>query len=235
VKRALLARLLEAKRARRAVAVVTDLASGEQWLLEPGAAAIDALPANVVAEARAALRADRAGVLGAGVQCADGRELLVNVFPPTLRLVVVGAVHIAQPLARIAELAGFEVTLVDPRPAWASAARFPDREIVAAWPGEAFEALAPDARTAVVTLAHDPKLDDPALGAALRSDAFYVGALGSRRAHASRVERLRRAGFSREQLARISGPVGLAIGARTPAEIAVSIVAEMVERLRRGA
>ena len=223
-------RLLAAKRTRRAVARVTDLASGEAWGVEPDADAAPGLPDGVSEAALAALGRDRAELLEV-----EGRELFVNVFPPSLRLVVVGAVHIAQPLVGVAALAGFDPIVVDPRPAWASPLRFPGTEIVAAWPGEALEALRPDARTAVVTLAHDPKLDDPALSAALRSDAFYVGALGSRRTHAARVARLRRAGFSAQALARISGPVGLAIGARSPAEIAVSIVAEMVERLRRNA
>jgi xanthine dehydrogenase accessory factor len=133
----------------------------------------------------------------------------------------------------MARLAGYEVVVVDPREAFASAARFPEATIRSEWPDRALEQLALDARTAVVTLTHDPKLDEPALGVALRSPAFYVGALGSRKTHAARLERLRALGLGEALLARIHAPVGLAIGARSPAEIAVSILAEITDRLRR--
>jgi len=134
----------------------------------------------------------------------------------------------------MAALAGFEVTIIDPRRSFATAERFPGVALSSEWPDEAMAALGPDGRTAVVTLTHDPKLDDPALAAALGSEAFYIGALGSRRTHAARLERLARAGFRAEETARIHGPVGLDLGARSPAEIAVSILAEVVSRLRKG-
>jgi xanthine dehydrogenase accessory factor len=173
------------------------------------------------------LRADRAEV----VASADGEVLLEPSNPP-LRLLLVGAVHIAHPLAAMAQLAGFAVTIVDPRRAFATAARFPGLELVVRWPDEALRALAPDARTAVVTLTHDPKLDDPALEVALTTPAFYLGCLGSKKTHATRLERLSNAGFSERALARLHGPVGLSINARAPAEIAVSILAQIIAALR---
>ena len=147
-------------------------------------------------------------------------------------MILVGAVHIAQPLAAMAAATGFQVIVVDPRTAFAAPERFPDLEIRTDWPDQALAALVPDARTAVVTLTHDPKLDDPALDQALRSDAFYIGSLGSRKTHGKRVERLRGEGFSEGAIARIHGPVGLDIGARSPAEIAVSILAQIIGVLR---
>jgi xanthine dehydrogenase accessory factor len=175
---------------------------------------------------------DAAGNDASGtVEGPDG-PVFLRVYAPPVRLVVVGAVHVAQHLASMARAAGLEVVVVDPRRAFATEERFPDVQLVHAWPGEALEALAPDRRTAVVTLTHDPKLDDPALERALESPAFYVGALGSRRTHARRLERLGAEGVGADALARIHGPVGLPIGARTPGEIAVSILAELVARLR---
>ncbi len=150
------------------------------------------------------------------------------------RLVIVGAVHIAQALSRMAHLAGLQPIVVDPRQAFATTERFAEAQLVARWPQRAFDELQLDARTAVVALTHDPKIDDPALRRALESSAFYIGALGSRKTHAARLERLRQLGFSELQLSRIHGPVGLSIGAITPAEIAVSILAEITERLRQG-
>ncbi|RVV98858.1 XdhC/CoxI family protein [Mesobaculum littorinae] len=163
----------------------------------------------------------------------DGRTF-VAIHNPPLRLAVVGAVHIAQALLPMAELAGYDVTLIDPRGAFASESRFPGRAVLDDWPDEALAAHGLDARTAVVTLTHDPKLDDPAIMAALRSEVFYLGCLGSTRTHAKRVARLEEAGFPAERIARIHAPVGLDIGARSPAEIAVSIMAELTQRLRRG-
>lgn len=174
-----------------------------------------------------ALNADRSELVEI-----DGDSIFLNVLNPPLRLIIVGAVHIAQPLCHMAVQAGFDVTVVDPRRAFASAARFPDITLLTDWPDEALEKLAPDRRTAVVTLTHDPKLDDPALLAAIGSDAFYIGSLGSRKTHAARLERLRRAGCGEESLKLIHGPVGLAIGAVSPAEIAVSILAEITRSLR---
>ncbi len=228
--RALLDALLAARRAKRPLAVATDLESGAQWAIDPADALPDGLPPELEGAAREALRSDRAATLEAG-----GRALFVNPFNPPLRLVLVGAVHIAQPLARAAALAGFVVTVVDPRRAFGATLRFPGVELVAKWPGEGLAELAPDARTAVVTLTHDPKLDDAALAVALRSSAFYVGSLGSRKTHAKRVDRLRAAGFEAAEIARIRGPVGLAIGARTPAEIAISILADVIAHLRQAA
>jgi xanthine dehydrogenase accessory factor len=147
-------------------------------------------------------------------------------------MLVVGAVHIAQALAPMAAMVGFDVTVIDPRRAFASDARFPNVRLVRGWPDEVLPTLAIDHRTAVVTLSHDPKLDDPALEAALRSPAFYVGALGSRRTHAKRAQRLGEKGFSEQEIARIHAPVGLAIGAVSPAEIALSALAQVVGQLR---
>lgn len=160
------------------------------------------------------------------------RRWLIQPFCPPARLVIVGAVHIAQRLSQMAALAGFAVVVIDPRTAFASEARFPGVDLRTTWPAQALAAVGVDARTAVVTLTHDPKLDDPALEVALRSQAFYVGSLGSGKTHAARCNRLRTRGFSDEEIARIHGPVGLKIGARSPSEIAVSILAELICTLR---
>ncbi len=175
---------------------------------------------------RARLRADKSGM--------EEGDWFVAVHNPPLRLVVVGAVHIAQPLLQMARLAGYDPLLIDPREAFGSAARFPGETISHDWPDEAMAAHGLDARTAVVTLTHDAKLDDPAIRAALRSEAFYLGCLGSTRTHAKRVERLTAAGFGAEEIAKIHAPVGLDIGAKSPAEIAVSILAQMTQVLRQG-
>jgi xanthine dehydrogenase accessory factor len=157
------------------------------------------------------------------------------VFSPPRRCFVVGAVHIAQPLVQMLTLADYAAIVVDPRESFATAARFPGVELTTEWPDEALERLQPDHRSAVVTLTHDPKLDDPALAVALRSEAFYIGALGSRRTHAKRCARLAELGFGEAEMARIHGPIGLSIGAVSPAEIAVSILGQMTEVMRRGA
>jgi xanthine dehydrogenase accessory factor len=201
--------------------LATNLATGEERLIAPrGADADDAL--------REAARNDKSGV----VDTADGKVFL-HVYNPPLRMAIVGAVHIAQPLCRMAALAGYDVTVIDPREAFASEERFPGVTLLGDWPDESMAKFAPDRRSAVVTLTHDPKLDDPALAIALRSDAFYIGALGSTRTHAKRLARLKEEGFTDEQMARIHGPAGLSIGAKSPAEIAVSILAQVTERLRR--
>ena len=188
------------------------------------------LPAELLAAARRALSTDSALT----VEAAFGPVFLKPLHPP-LRLFIVGAVHIAEPLSKMAALLGYDVTIVDPREAFARAERWPGATVKAEWPDEALAAAGIDQRTAIVALTHDPKIDDPALEAALGSPAFYVGALGSKRTHASRLARLAERGSSQEALARIHGPIGLRIGARSPAEIAVSIVAQMTEVLRRGA
>jgi len=171
-------------------------------------------------------RADKSGME------ADGE--FIAIFNPPLRLLVVGAVHIAQALMPMARLAGYDPVLIDPREAFGSSGRFPGETVLHDWPDEALASQRPDARTAVVTLTHDAKLDDPAIIAALQSDAFYLGCLGSKRTHAKRLERLRAQGVSDELLARIHAPVGLDIGARTPAEIAVSVLAQITQVLRNG-
>lgn len=172
-------------------------------------------------------RADRSGFE------ADGTTF-VTLHNPPLRMVVVGAVHIAQPLLTMARLAGYDPVLIDPRAAFGTAARFPGETIHEAYPDEVLADLPLDVRTAVVTLSHDPKIDDPAIVAALRSGVFYLGCLGSPRTHAKRVDRLGAAGFSAAEIARIHGPIGLDIGSKSPAEIAISIMAEITQRLRRG-
>src|SRR5262249_25436950 len=161
------------------------------------------VPGDVLPAIHAALRADRAGPLEV-----PGRALFVNVWNPPLRMIVIGAVHIAQPLVRVAALSGFDAVIIDPRHAFAADAPSPGVPIAPEWPAEALAALAPAARCAIVALTHDPKLDDPALAIALRSEAFYVGALGSKKTHAKRVARLREQGFSDAEIARIRGPVG---------------------------
>jgi xanthine dehydrogenase accessory factor len=228
MQRDLLDRLLRLRAAKRPAALVTDLEGGHQALVEAaGVAGNLALAEAEVAAVLNAVRDDRSGL--------DAEtKRFVQVFNSPLRLVVVGAVHIAQQLVPLAASAGYDVTVVDPRRAWASGERFPGVALVTAWPDEALRALAPDHRTAVVTLTHDPKLDDPALAAALGSTAFYIGALGSRRTQAKRLDRLRAQGFDAAALARIHGPAGLAIGARSPAEIAVSILAQIIQVRRAG-
>ena len=173
------------------------------------------------------LRSDKAGFEE------DGRFIAPH--NPPLRLIVVGAVHIAQPLVAMARACGYAPTLIDPRDTFGAADRFPGETVLDDWPDEALAALVPDARTAIVTLTHDPKLDDPAIRLAIRSPAFYLGCLGSKKTHAKRVERLQAAGFSAEEISRIHAPVGLDIGAKTPAEIAVSIMGQITATLRLGA
>ena len=175
---------------------------------------------------RARLRADKSGM--------EEGDWFVAIHNPPLRMIVVGAVHIAQPLLQMARLTGYDPLLIDPREAFGAAARFPGEVISHDWPDEAMAAHGLDARTAVVTLTHDAKLDDPAIRAALRSPVFYLGCLGSSRTHAKRVERLTAAGYTPEEIARIHAPVGLDIGAKSPAEIAVAILAQITETLRKG-
>lgn len=224
----ILERLLKDRAAKIPVVLVTDLASGAQALVYMRDVAGDLpLESDAVVRVRGALRADESGTIEHG-----GRRLFLHVQNPPLRLIIVGAVHIAQALAPMAALAGYSVAIIDPRRAFATDARFPDVALIDEWPDEAMATMALDRRTAVVTLTHDPKLDDPALQTALKSDAFYVGALGSKKTHAARLGRLKSAGFSDADCARIYGPVGLDIGALSPAEIAVSILAQITAVLR---
>jgi xanthine dehydrogenase accessory factor len=162
----------------------------------------------------------------------DGQTWFVQVEAPPPRLLIVGAVHIAQALAPMAAIAGYAPTIIDPRRGFATQQRFPGIPLILSWPDEALATLAPDSRTALVTLAHDPKLDDPALDSALRTASFFIGALGSRKTHARRLERLAALGHSAETLTRVRGPVGLPIGARTAPEIALSVLAELVAAAR---
>lgn len=224
MKRAVLERLLATCTAKQSVVLITDLRSGSQWLVDPTAA--QPLPALAGAVADALAR-DASRLVDT-----ENGPVFVQPFQPAARLVVVGAVHIAQPLARMAALAGFEVVIVDPRTAFATEERFPNVTLSTLWPDAALAALDVDRRAAIVTLTHDPKLDDPALAFALRSPCFYVGSLGSKKTHAARLARLRELGFDDAALARIRGPAGLSIRARSPAEIAVSILAEVIAALR---
>jgi xanthine dehydrogenase accessory factor len=220
---------LQAARAdKRPAALVTNLSSGSQALLDGDTVTGDlTLGGTVLERARAAIAQDRSTTL-------ENTDLFVQVFNPPLRMIVVGAVHIAQSLVPMAALAGYEVIVIDPRRAWASDQRFPGVTLLTGWPDEALTALKPDRRSAVVVLTHDPKLDDPALEVTLKSPAFYIGALGSTRTHAKRLARLTELGFGDADFARIHGPVGLAIGAKSPAEIALAILAQ-VTQVRHGA
>lgn len=206
-------------------ATVTNLHTGQQILVHDGAK-IEGLELET-AQKEAVFRrikADKSGHEG---------DFFVRVYAPPPRMIIVGAVHIAQFLVPMATLAGFEVTVIDPREAFVrSSGDLSGAKTITAWPDEGMKVVDPDSRTAIVTLTHDPKLDDPALSTALRSPAFYIGALGSKKTHAKRLQRLGRAGFTNVDISRIHGPVGLAIGAQSPAEIAVSIVAQVVEKLR---
>jgi xanthine dehydrogenase accessory factor len=230
MKRALLDRLLAERAAKQPVALVTEFPGGAQALVTAGGVEGEfTLDGTALAEIRPMLSRDKSGIVEV-----EGRRLFVQCHTPPPRLMIVGAVHIAQALAPMASLAGYGVTVIDPRRAFATDSRFPGIDMRGDWPDEAMTALAPDRRTAVVTLTHDPKLDDPALQTALRSPAFYIGALGSKKTHAARQGRLARAGFSPEEIARVNGPVGLSIGALSPAEIAVSILAQ-ITAIRRQA
>jgi xanthine dehydrogenase accessory factor len=220
MKLATLDKLRKARDAGDPVALVTELSSGLQTLVYPAAVTGDfGIEGDRLERIRKAIHDDRSGIVD--------QDYFVQVVSPAPRLIVVGAVHIAQALVPMASLAGYAVTIIDPRRAFATDARFPSVTMSDAWPDEALERLKPDSRTAIVTLTHDPKLDDPALEVALKSPVFYIGALGSRKTHAKRLERLKARGFDDTTLGRIHGPIGLRIGAVTQAEIAVSILGEL--------
>lgn len=221
----LLAALTAARDAKRPVVVATRLPSGEQMLL-PGASA----PADLAEAAARALDRDESGTVTLG-----NENWFLHAYNPPLRLIVVGAVHIAQALVPMAAHLGLAVVVVDPRRSFATEERFPSVTVSTNWPDEALDDLKPDVRTAIITLTHDPKLDDPALDRALKSPAFYIGSLGSRRTHARRIARLKDLGHSDAAIARIKGPVGLDLGAITAPEIAVAILAEFVAAHRNGA
>ncbi len=220
----ILAALEHARAEKRPIVLATQLPGGDQLLLpDPGA------PAALNEVARSVLESDVSGTHKIG-----GVDWFMHAHNPPLRLVIVGAVHIAQALVQFSTACGYATTVVDPRRSFASDERFPNVTISTAWPDEAMDEFEPDTRTAVVTLTHDPKLDDPALDRALKSQAFYIGALGSRRTHAARLKRLRELGHSDQAMTRIRGPVGLNIEAVTAPEIAASIIAEIIA-VRRGA
>lgn len=208
----MLKEIVTARAARQPIAYSVDLQSWERRLTGP-------------CEFPERFRSDKSGF--------EENGAFLTLFNPPLKLVIIGAVHIAQALVPMAQIAGFDVTVIDPREAFATPARFPDTRLSHDWPDEALVAQPLDARTAVVTLTHDAKLDDPAIETVLGSKAFYLGCLGSTRTHAKRLERLKSAGFEDDQLARIHAPVGLNIGAKSPAEIAVSILAQLIDVLRR--
>ncbi|MEE8147044.1 MAG: XdhC family protein [Longimicrobiales bacterium] len=231
MKAELLSQLVEDRSNERATVLVMNLDTGEHTLLYPlETGSEDGSPetSDLHQAARTALLNDRSQQ----VDGPDGR-LFLQVHNTRLRMVLVGAVHVAQPLARMASYAGFSVSIVDPREAFNTEARFPGMDRLLSWPDVALADLELDHRTAVVILTHDPKLDDPALVAALGSPAFYIGALGSRMNQGMRLERMKEAGFDETALARIHGPVGLKIGARTPEEIAAAIMAQVIGELRR--
>ncbi|HEX4303390.1 MAG TPA: XdhC family protein [Rhizomicrobium sp.] len=218
----LLKALNAARREGRAIVRATDLATGEDRLIDPAA---DISPLGEAAAGAA--RADTSGPAQI-----EGRSWFLSVFNPPLDLVIVGAAHIAQPLCRMARETGYEIRIVDPRTAFATPARFPGVAISHDWPDEALAKAPLGRRSAIVFLSHDPKIDDPGLIAALKSECFYIGTLGSKKTQAARAARMRAAGFGDNALSRIHGPVGLDIGAKSPAEIAVSILAEMTLVLR---
>jgi xanthine dehydrogenase accessory factor len=222
--------VLAANTSGRSVALATELTGGAQLYIDGEAVEGDlALDDSSVAAMRQALRTDR----NLTIDAPQGR-VFVQVFSPPRRCFVVGAVHIAQPLVQMLALTDYRPIVIDPRGSFATEARFPGVELSSDWPDEALERLKPDRLSAVVTLTHDPKLDDPALAVALRSEAFYIGALGSKRTHAKRLERLKELGFGDNELSRIHAPVGLNIGAVSQAEIAVSILGQMTAVLRQG-
>ena len=219
--------VVDAQRAGRDVVLATRLSDGAQELIARGVrSALLGLDSDSVAAA-----------LGTGdprtVDTADGAVFL-RPYVRSARLIIVGAVHIAQALVPMATIAGFQVTVLDPREGFATADRFPGAALVREWPDQVMDGLRPDNRTGIVALTHDPKIDDPALIAALESDAFYIGALGSRKTQGARRERLGALGFDADALGRIHGPVGLPIGARTPEEIAVAVLAQVIGALRQG-
>jgi xanthine dehydrogenase accessory factor len=219
----LLRRLNAERAARRAAIVVTDVETGAQRLVKAAEIAADPL-ADVLRER---LRTGKSGV----AETVEGRVFFTVHVPPP-RLIAVGAVHISQALAPMAKLVGYDVVIVDPRTAFATKERFPDVPLIAEWPDTALPPLSVDHYTAFVSLTHDPKIDDPALMHALARDCFYIGALGSKRTHARRIERLKAEGATDAQLARIHAPIGLAIGAISPPEIAVAIMAQITASLR---
>lgn len=224
MRRALLAELNAARRERRAAVLVSSLDGCVQRLVTPDALAADPLADQI----DAAMRAGKSALIEH-----EGMSFFLTVQVPPVRVVVIGAVHISQALAPMAKLAGFDMVIVDPRTAFATPERFPDVPVLAEWPELALPPMKIDRYTAICCFTHDPKIDDPALEQALRAECFYIGALGSRKTHGKRVERLQAKGFSESEIARIRAPIGLDIGAVTPTEIAVSVLGEIILSLRK--
>lgn len=220
-----LEKLNQARRARRAAMLITDLGSGETLVEVEGE--------NARPDLRDAIdKAYRTGKSGV-VETGEGRRIFLNVQVPPPRIVIIGAVHISQALAPMAGIAGFDVRIIDPRSAFATEDRFAGVDLVADWPEDVLSAQPLDAYSALVAVTHDPKIDDYPITAALRARAFYVGALGSRKTHAKRIERLQAAGVGEAELARIDAPIGLDIGAQSPAEIAVAVLGAIIQAFRR--
>ena len=226
MKRELLAALVAARQERQGAVLVRGLTTGRQCVVteRDRLGDVDVIDASVIDAARAALNADGARVIEAA-----GERYLVQAEATPVRMFIIGAVHIAQALIPMARELGYEIYLIDPRTAFASPERFPDVHVDNRWPAEAMSDYRLNGRTAVVTLSHDPKIDEPALQAAMDSNVFYIGALGSKANHAKRLERLQALGYSEEQLSRIHGPIGLPLGGRSPAEIAVSTLAQVIQ------
>ena len=222
--RLLLERLNAARRDRRAAVLVTQIEGGAQRLVE-----LDQVNADPLGEEiDAALRSGKSGMVER-----EGASYFLTVLVPPVRLVVIGAVHISQALAPMAKMVGFDMVIVDPRTAFATPERFPDVPVLAEWPEVALPPMKIDRYTAICCFTHDPKIDDPALEQALRAQCFYIGALGSRKTHGKRLERLTAKGFGAEDMARIRAPIGLDIGAVTPPEIATSVLGEIILALRK--
>jgi xanthine dehydrogenase accessory factor len=212
--------ILSEKNNRNIIIIATDLESGKQIIINNSD---DQDNKEIIIAAKTIINQGKSDIVNIGT-----KRWFINISLPPLRLVTVGAVHIAQPLAEIATISGYEVTIIDPRAAFANNKRFPNIAIINEWPEEALNNFNIDNRTAIVTLTHDPKLDDSALHAALKSDAFYIGSLGSKKTHNARIERLKISGFTIDEINKINGPVGLAISARSPQEIAVSIISQII-------
>jgi len=225
----LLEKLNQARQQKQALVLITHLEKPEQYLyIEDKEDEID-IPGELLTLAKQALQLDQSQT-----HETENGNVFFHVFTPPVRMFIVGAVHISQALAPLAIMCGYDVVVIDPRHAFATDERFPDININTEWPDKALESFKPDNRTAIITLTHDPKLDDPALEAALKSDAFYIGALGSKKTQAGRQQRLIDKGYSIEQQQRIYGPIGLNIGSKSPAEIALSIMAQITEKRHLG-
>ncbi len=228
MKAALLSELNAERQARRPCVLATNMTTGDARIIKAEALATESMNGTVFGEALAeAMRTGKSGIVEV-----EGERFFLKVQLPPVKLVAIGAVHISQALAPIATSLGLDMTVIDPRLSFATPERFPGVPVIAEWPDEALPRLAVDRFTAFVALTHDPKIDDPGLAYALKSDCFYIGALGSRKTHGKRLERLKAEGFSDESVARIKAPIGLDIGAVSPAEIALSIAGEIIAAMR---